>query len=173
MDHTVQVGAESLEKSLSVHVPARVLIPVVSKALTSLQDPIEFDVLLRMLQHSVDASSGEEMIGHLPPMLRAVTTTYDFQNVPHITDRMALVDAANEAVLAMVLKLSEVHLRRLYAALRDWRGDLDAEQPDKYAMRRFAFWKVSVDLAKELRTIFLPCLSNVLTDAINELVCVM
>ena len=173
MDHTVQVGAESLEKSLSVHVPARVLIPVVSKALTSLQDPIEFDVLLRMLQHSVDASSGEEMIGHLRPMLRAVTTTYDFQNVPHITDRMALVDAANEAVLAMVLKLSEVHLRRLYAALRDWRGDLDAEQPDKYAMRRFAFWKVSVDLAKELRTIFLPCLSNVLTDAINELVCVM
>merc|ERR1711935_164887 len=37
------------------------------------------------------------------------------------------------------------------------------------ARRRSAFWSLSTALAKELRTIYLPCLSLVFTDLIGEL----
>jgi len=124
---------------------------------------------LKLMQYSIEASSGEELVGHLGALLGAVTTTYDFDTCDHKT-RLRLLDSANRAVLALVMKLSENHLRRLYSSLREWRGSLQLDDPDKFAMRRFAFWKVSAVLGKELRALFLPCLTSVLSDAVEELV---
>ena len=166
---SIKYAAETLEKSLCAHVPARVLLPVAAKAVTSLRKPGEFEVVLRVLKHSIDASSGDELAGQLGALLKAVTTTYDHE-CTEVGDRTTLLETANEAVLAMVMRLSEVHLRRLYAILRDWRGALDTTESEKFALRRHAFWSVSADLSKELRTIFLPCLGSVLTDAVEELV---
>jgi len=168
-DHAVIFAADALEKSLSAHVPARVILPVVSKSISSVENPAEFEVLLKLMQYSIEASSGEELVGHLGALLGAVTTTYDFDTCDHKT-RLRLLDSANRAVLALVMKLSENHLRRLYSSLREWRGSLQLDDPDKFAMRRFAFWKVSAVLGKELRALFLPCLTSVLSDAVEELV---
>ena len=169
MDQAVTFAAEALEKSLSTQVPARVILPVVSKSIAAVTIAVEFDVLLKLLKHSIDSSSGEELVGHLGSILKSVTTTYEFECDKRTWND--LLDSANEAVLALVMKLSENHLRRLYSSLREWRGSLIKDDSDKFALRRFAFWKVSAVLGKELRTIFLTCLTGVLSDAVDELVC--
>ena len=38
------------------------------------------------------------------------------------------------------------------------------------SIRRYAFWSLSAELSKNLRSIFLPCLISVITDVIDELV---
>ena len=60
------------------------------------------------------------------------------------------------------MKLSEAQLRPVYAKLRAWRGDDNAS-------RKFAFWSISSVLPKELKSIFLPCLSTVVDDVLQEL----
>ena len=82
-----------------------------------------------------------------------------------------LMDVANDTLLAMVMKLSEAQLRPLYAKLRDWRGDLDtSEAGGPAARRRHAFWSLSAAMSKELRSIFLPCMSTAVGDIVKELV---
>jgi U3 small nucleolar RNA-associated protein 10 len=71
--------------------------------------------------------------------------------------------------MTFILKLSEVHLRRLYLSLRDWRGVVDKLAPESSSAHRFAFWTLSAALAKRLRSIFLPCLSVSIGDAVSEL----
>ncbi|CAB9516969.1 HEAT repeat-containing protein 1 [Seminavis robusta] len=167
VDSTVVLAANTLEKSLSKHVPARVLIPVVASSMANLQGPGEVEVLLRMLKLSVEASPGAELAGHLGSLLKAVTATYDFDCELRL--RYDLIDGANEVVLALVMKLSENHLRRLFSNLREWKGQLSVDSPEELAIRRVAFWKVSAVLSKELRTIILPCLSTALQEAMDEL----
>ena len=168
MDQAVTFAAQALEKSLSTQVPARVILPVVSKSIAAVTNAVEFDVLLKLLKHSIDSSSGEELVGHLGSILKSVTTTFEFECDQRTWND--LLDSANEAILSLVMKLSENHLRRLYSSLREWRGNLIVEDSERFALRRFAFWKVSAVLGKELRTIFLPCLTSVLGDAVDELV---
>ena len=85
----------------------------------------------------------------------------------------------------MVMKLSEAQLRPLYARLREWKGigglD-DGEHDEKQTFspssvlsslgvtRRYAFWSLSAALGKELRSIFLPLLTSVISDVVDELV---
>jgi BP28CT (NUC211) domain len=168
VDQAVLLAADGLEKSLSKRIPARVLLPVASASMPSLKAPIEYEVLLRMLRQKVDTSSGEELAGHLGPLLKAVTATYDYDCDLNL--RFALIDIANDTVLALVLKLSENHLRRLFSSLRDWKGSLGGSKPEKFALRRVAFWRLCSVLSRELRMIFLPCMSSVLSDVLEELV---
>ena len=77
---------------------------------------------------------------------------------------------ANNCFLSLVMKLSEAQLRPLYARLREWRGDIgDSSTGVSSTARRHAFWSLSAELSKSLRSIFLPCLTSVLPDVIDEL----
>jgi hypothetical protein len=73
-------------------------------------------------------------------------------------------------MVGLIMKLSEAQLRPLYMKLREWRGDFDNDFQRRSCLRRQAFWKLSAVLSIELRSIFLPYMSSVLTDAISELV---
>ena len=82
-----------------------------------------------------------------------------------------MLQTANKCLLSLVMKLSEAQLRPLYARLREWRGDIgDKSEGAVASVRRYAFWSLSAELSKSLRSIFLPCLTSVLTDVIDELV---
>ena len=81
------------------------------------------------------------------------------------------LDAANKALLSLVMKMSEAQLRPLYSRLREWRGDLVKDEDDnESSIRRFSFWSMTAVLCKELRGIFLPCMSSVVGDIVQELV---
>jgi hypothetical protein len=55
--------------------------------------------------------------------------------------------------------------------MREWRGELNfANLTAISSSKRYAFWSITASLAKELRNLFLPCLSTIVMDVVSELV---
>ena len=167
-EYAIKVAADRLEETLATRVPARQLIPAASSCLVENASAKGMVAILSTLNASVKATSGPNLSAQRPHLLRAATFAFDFENTD--ADRQKVMDDATDLMLSLILKLSEVQLRQLYGKLRDWRGELDKAEPQTRVMRRLAFWNLSSRLGKELRSIFLPCLSTVFTDAVDELV---
>lgn len=166
----IQAAAARMDAILSSRVPARQLIPATSHAMSAATGTGGIRALLSILKASVQASSGSELAAQRGNLLKAATFAFEYDGSGDDDgDRYSLFAATNELLLALILKLSEVQLRPLYAKLREWRGDLDKTDPEALASRRFAFWSLSACLGKELRSIFLPCLGTVFADAVEEL----
>jgi U3 small nucleolar RNA-associated protein 10 len=140
--------------ALAEKVPSRQLLPAVGRALKKCTKISEFLVLLNLTKASVEHTSRSEIGAVKGNVLNVILRSCDFDT--------KLLEVANEVLLALVMKLSEAQLRPVYAKLREWRGDDDAD-------RKFSFWSLSAVLAKELKSIFLPCMSSVVNDALQEL----
>jgi len=97
------------------------------------------------------------------------TATYVFEKDATQEGDPAIMEATDELILSLVMKLSEMQLRSLYRKFREWRGDLDESCPGKSGPRRRAFWRLSSALSKQLKSIFLSCLTTVFSDAVDEL----
>jgi hypothetical protein len=108
-----------------------------------------------------------EVSGQINVVLK--TAFHIFEKDGILDDHSSLMDVANEMVLSLVLKLSEVQLRLLYSKMRDWRLEV-TEESDQAKQRSLAFWKLSSTLSKQLKSIYLPCLTTVFSDAVGELV---
>ena len=167
-ENAIRVTIERLEDILATRVPPRQLIPAASSCLIESPNSIGLSSLLATLNAAVKASSGANLSSQRAHILRAATFAFEFQKAG--ADRQKLTEVTTDLLLNLILKLSEVQLRQLYGKLRDWKGDLDKADPHSRVLRRAAFWKLSARLGKELRSIFLPCLSSVFTDAVDELV---
>jgi BP28CT (NUC211) domain len=96
--------------------------------------------------------------------------TYVFEQAADTEVQSDLIHSANELLLSLVLKLSEIQLRFLYSKMIEWRGVIDLSDSGSSVSRRLAFWLFSSSLSKQLRSIFLPCLSMVFPDVEKELV---
>jgi len=179
---------ERLDRALAKRTPARQIIPAASKAVAMCLYEGESDVvdadaagwqeakaLLLILKSSVDCTSRAELTPVVGKLLNAILIAFKYDAADDDDEgQQELLTAANETLLTLVLKLSEAQLRPLYARIREWRGDLDETSTEGddaavAATKRYAFWSMSALLSKELRSIFLPCLSSVLPDAITEL----
>lgn len=152
---------------LSTRVAPRTLIPAASKSLALCARPSEIVALLTMLKSSTEHAGSSIIAAQSNTLLSSVTTSFEYQGAWN--ERSPIVVAACDLFDALVLKLSEAQLRRVYASIREWRGGLDRSDPEILATRRFAFWAVSARLSKGLRSIFLPCLSVVMDDVTAEL----
>mmetsp|Transcript_2575 Transcript_2575/g.5440 ORF Transcript_2575/g.5440 Transcript_2575/m.5440 type:complete len:2560 (+) Transcript_2575:317-7996(+) len=174
-DAVVASMTERLDRALAKRTPARQLIPVASKAVASclskkdvIGDWQEACALLSVLKSSVECTARAELTPVVGKLLNSLLLAYTYDESD--LGQQKLLSGANETLLALVMKLSEAQLRPLYARIREWRGDIDElEKDDTGATKRYAFWSMSAVLSKELRSIFLPCLSSVLVDAIKEL----
>lgn len=151
---------------LSIHVAPRLLVPAASKALTQCTRPSELEVLLSILKFSTERASSASVGAQQHALLNSITKAFEYKGA--WKERSSVVLAACDLFDTLVLKLSEVQLRRIYTSMREWRGDLNLTDPEQLATRRFAFWAVSPRLSKGLRTIFLPCLTSVLDDMVAE-----
>jgi hypothetical protein len=178
---------DRLDRALAKRTPARQIIPAASKAVavclsestSSNADAAadaagwqEAKALLSILKSSVECTSRAELTPVVGKLLNAILISFKYGDDEE--GQQELLSAANKTLLALVLKLSEAQLRPLYARIREWRGDLDetsteGDDAEEAATKRYAFWSMSALLSRELRSIFLPCLSSVLPDAIKEL----
>lgn len=166
---SVKSVAERLDSTIVSHVPARLLIPMAAHSLVTNQyDATSLLSLLSLVRASISNSKGADLSVHATTLLQVVTNV--FESAGAAEDREVISAASIELFSALVLKLSEVQLRSLYIRLRDWRGDFDKLNPNKSAARRVAFWSLSASLAAQLRSIYLPCLATVFSDAVDELV---
>jgi BP28CT (NUC211) domain len=162
--------AETMERlcaALSTKVATRLLVPAVLQALQKCSQSDEIITLMSILYTSTSDASSSSVVSQKDVLLNAITTTLDFEGAGD--DRLRLVNVACNLFVVMILKLSEVQLRRLYESLRDWRGDIVLADPQLNAVRRFGFWTLSAHLSQELRSIFLPCLDLASDDFVTEL----
>lgn len=168
--------ADRLDIAISKGIPIRQLAPVLSKATSRFlrqNDTLknswrESLVIFKILKLSIENASRADIGPLAGKIISSLVQAYSF-DCDAIT-RHELMDTANSTLLAMVMKLSEAQLRPLYARLREWRGDINTSASDTVAARRRnAFWSFSAAMSKELRSIFLPCMSSVVSDVVKEL----
>ena len=164
----VDAAATLLEGILSSKIPARVLIPAVSTSISKITRPKEIERLLLFVKASIEKSSGSELSTQKGNFLRVATFAFEFSGYQE--DRQSVFKAAIDFLLVLVLKFSEVQLRPFFAKFREWRGEVDGNINETRASRNYAFWSFAACLAKELKSIFLPCLGSVFCDVIEELV---
>jgi len=170
--HVIRM-TERLDSALSANIPVRQLIPSASKAVSdclklSNSGCTETRAVLGIIKTSIKNSTRGELSPVVGKLLNALIRVFGFER--NDDEQFDLLSAANETLLALVMKLSEAQLRPLYARLREWRGELtDAESANESIVRRYAFWSFSALLSTELRNIFLPCLTGVVSDIAAEL----
>ena len=119
---------------------------------------------------AVDSSKRSELSPVIGKVVNGVLMAYGYDGDEN--SRCKMLQSANKCLLSLVMKLSEAQLRPLYARLREWRGAIEdnEEEGSVSSNRRYAFWSLYAELSKNLRSIFLPCLTSVITDVIDELV---
>jgi len=159
---------DKLDAIVVSHIPTRLLVPAAMDAIDSNRfDIAAFLSMISLLTKTASKSSRQELICHTTGLLRVVTVALEYSLPPK--SQAQVLHAACDLFLGFVLKLSEFQLRSLYLKLREWKGDLNSTDLEVSAGRRSAFWSLSTALAKQLRAIYLPCLSLVFTDLISEL----
>lgn len=178
-DHSLKEATERVESALASKTPTRQLTPALSKALSNTlvnsedndsSDWEEACSILGVINVSVGTSERSELPPVIGKIFNVLVAAYSYEGGDECKSR--LLSDANKVLLSLVMKLSESQLRQLYARLREWRGDIkedDEDDSNQSSSRRVAFWTLSAALSKSLRSIFLPCLTSVLTDVIDEL----
>lgn len=111
-----------------------------------------------MLTDSVKTAKTAEISSHTQHILKVVFNAFEHGSV---SDSDEILSAGTDLVVAVVMKQSEVQFRTLFQKLWAW----SSEQKQKYVL-----WQLSASLSKNLKTIFLPCLSTIFEDVVEELV---
>lgn len=146
--------SNDLQATLANRVPARQLLPALSRALQECSNATEYQIILSLSTSAIENTSSRHEIGAVKAhVLKIILLSCDFD--------VSLMDHISKVLISMVMKISEAQLRSIYTSFREWRGD-DNDS------RKFAFWALSAALSKELKSIFIPCFTSVLNDAINE-----
>jgi len=173
-EHSVKAAAMQVEVALATKVQIRQLIPALTQALSkNLQSEGSVNwqdacSLINVMNIAVESSQRSELSPIIGKVFNGLVMAYGYEGNDSSRPQMLL--SANKCLLSLVMELSEAQLRPLYARLREWRGDIEDESEGSVSSaRRYAFWSLSAELSKSLRSIFLPCLTSVLTDVIDEL----
>ena len=176
-DSSMAALLKRFDEGLATKVPIRLLLPEASEVVTRCldEDGVEGTVywretiaVLGIITISIRSCSRADLSSIIVKVIGVAMSSFGYSK---LDGRFELLDAANKALLSLVMKMSEAQLRSLYSRLREWRGDLVKDEDDNgSSIRRFAFWSMTSVLCKELRGIFLPCMSSVLTDIVQELV---
>jgi len=177
VDTSVVTASNQLEVSLATKTPVRQLIPCLSHALSQMLTQQgngtrweEACTILRVMNIATENAARSDLTPVVGKIFNGLVVAY--QNEGDEKSSPQLLKHANKCLLSLVMKLSEAQLRPLYARLREWRGNVDTGKFPSPASssRRYAFWSLSAELSQALKTIFLPCLTSVMTDVIDELV---
>ena len=171
MNHfqSIQTSLEALHKSMTSRIPARQLIPAISKSIMSTENANLILPTISIMSDSINVSKSSEVSSMTNIVHKTATYVFD-QGFSQ--ENSAVIEATNGLVLNLVMKLSEIQLQSLYRMIREWRGNLDDANPEKLSLRRRAFWQLSCALSKQLKSIYLSCLATVFEDAVDELVSV-
>ena len=166
---SIQMEMEALQNVMTSRIPARQLIPAASKSIMSTPNlDLNLPTLL-IITETITNSKSSDVSGMIGILLKTATYVFE-QDVTQEGGHPAVMQATDELVLSLVMKLSEMQLRSLHRKVREWRGDLDESDPEQSGPRRRAFWRLSSALSKQLKSIYLSCLTTVFSDAVEELV---
>jgi U3 small nucleolar RNA-associated protein 10 len=157
--NSLKVAIDRFDMILAEAVPARILIPTLCKSVEGCVTSTGVCSVMAILEKALIKALSAEVSAQRNAVLKALTMSCDVTE--NFSEQECIIKVDERVLVAFVMKLSELQLRRAFTYLREWRGDGTA--------RKFAFWTFSNVLSKKLKTIFLPCLSMAMTDAVGEL----
>ena len=157
-------GVGELVQALSLGVELRIMLPVVKKIVEDGGDGKETARCVQLLGKVVENTARSGVNGHVE-----LCTDVLLLSMSEIGSRSEV----SEFLVSVVMKLSEKQFRGLFDRVRSWyedergagRDDEDGEEEGD-GEKGDVFWALAATLSRELRTIFLPCLSTVLDDAV-------
>jgi len=162
---------ERLDKTIVLLSPSWQLIPILTNAVTECFHKLawrEGAIIFEILKAAIDNSSLPNLGSMAGKITKALISAYEFECDSEV--RFDVLAAANGSLISLVMKLSEAQLRQLYAKFREWRGKIDTSVISEASIsRRQSFYSLSASMSKELRSIFLPCISSVVGDIADEL----
>jgi len=164
----VSAAAIRLRETIAVKIPTRQLLNPLTQAIVTTRTHAEVNTLMNLLTMSINYAKSSELVGKTTSILKAGTFVYDMALKEESPGDLVLL--ATDMFTTLVLKLSELQLRSFYETLRSWCGSFDAKNTTEGAFRRYCFWFFSSALAAQIKSIYLPCLTTVFSDAVNELV---
>jgi len=175
-DLAVKIMAERLDNTLAVLSPSRQLIPILCTAINKCFSEQAEDestcnegmIVFPILKASISDSSRPDLGPVAGKIVNALIQAYGYEC--NVQTNFKLLETANATLVALVMKLSEAQLQQLYAKFRQWCTALDSSTASKVsALRRHSFYSLSAAMGKELRSIFLPCVSSIVGDIAKEL----
>jgi BP28CT (NUC211) domain len=149
---------KKLTRTVSSCVPARQLMPAAATIVSSVSAKTSIVSLLSILTDSVKTAKSAEISSHTQHILKVAFHAFEHGSV---SDSDEILRAGTDLVVAVVMKQSEVQFCTLFQKLWAW----SSERKQKYVL-----WQLSSSLSKNLKTIFLPCLSTIFEDVVDELV---
>lgn len=173
---SIRDAALEVKTALASKVQIRQLTPALGQALSNTLNSDGGDWQeacnnLSLLTMAVEHSQRTEISPVIGKIFNGLVMAYGYEG-DDSGSRSQLLMHANKCLISLVMKLSEAQLSPLYARLREWKGDImddESSVGESLTIRRHAFWSLSAELSKSLRSIFLPCLTSVLPDVIDEL----
>ena len=171
----VQNITAEIEATISTKVPIHQLILPLSHGLSMCLNSDEggwekAKSILKLMKVVTDSSQRSALSPVICKIFNGLVLAYGYKGDE--VGRNELLQIANSCLLSLVMKLSEAQLHTLYACFCEWRGDINGEGDSELSssIRRHTFWDLSATLCKPLWSIFLPCMTSVLTDIIDKLV---
>jgi len=115
---------------------------------------------LKFFQMAIDYSTRADLTPFINNVAEGLFSAYDGVVEDENEDLLVTVNAA---FLSVVMKGSEKQLKKLFAKLHFW------SEEDKSEYKSYVFWSASCELSRELRGIFLGCLSVCFDEGVSLL----
>ena len=148
---------KNAKKTISTEIDARVLIPTLHECLNyCLKEKWEcVTPLMDVLQLHIVNLSKEERGSHHHQLLALLMDALDFRTQKHTSVPWEQVEKVEsliiEAVLAMVIRVSEAMFRPMFYKLYDWAS---SEDNIDLKIRMVTFFRLSASLSEKLKSLF-------------------
>ncbi|XP_063234714.1 HEAT repeat-containing protein 1 isoform X2 [Bacillus rossius redtenbacheri] len=161
----------STRQNISTCIPPRVLVPAVARCHARLLEWREYAAvgpLMGVLAESFSAMPPAELARHQPDLTaffqRALQFRSDCEDV-HLDDVSLVEGHCVDALMALILKLSESYFRPLYYGLYHW-----ATSTESHKDRTITFYRVSDSIAEKLKGLCVLFAGHFLKNAADLLV---
>ncbi|XP_014661393.1 PREDICTED: HEAT repeat-containing protein 1-like [Priapulus caudatus] len=151
--------------NLATTVAPRVLVPAITQGYTKLTSTGKKAIgfLMSILSERLSSMSKDELTGHHQQIVSLFMNVLDFrtQHPTESTDVIMEVEGhVIEAILAMVMKMSEQTFRPMFYKLYDW-----ATRPETPKDRVLTFYRLVASIADKLKGLFVLFAGHLVTNA--------
>ncbi|KAI0235015.1 HEAT repeat-containing protein 1 [Lamellibrachia satsuma] len=151
------IRLSGVRHQIATAVSPRVLVPALSDCYSRLLIDNHDGVLLLMeiLRESIESMSKDDLAAQHNALVTLFCSVLDLCNAPQLrlsqTETDQVESAAIDAVLAMVVRLSENTFRPMFYKLYDWACREDSEE---YKNRKLTFFRLAERLSERLKSLF-------------------
>ncbi|XP_035698603.1 HEAT repeat-containing protein 1-like [Branchiostoma floridae] len=156
---------KAIRHCLASTIAPRILLPAIAHCYDELQKHTQGGIgaLMSVLSERITTMSKDDIGAHQSQMVTFFMTALNYR-AKHAQDDLEVVQQVEghvmEAVLSLVMKLSEVTFRPMFFKLYDW-----ASRPDSSRERLLTFYRLAEAMADRLKSLFVLFAGHIVKNA--------